>query len=81
MYKITPAIRSRNYWNVNVATRLSSSVGKCPYRRVPPASLYEHPFVALHHRSPSACPAHLRTPAGRPMLRISFEIDEVARGA
>ncbi|MES0022361.1 MULTISPECIES: hypothetical protein [unclassified Mesorhizobium] len=30
---------------------------------------------------PSACPAHLQTPAGRPMSRVSFDIDEVARSA
>lgn len=29
----------------------------------------------------SACPAHLRTPAGRPLPRVSFDIDDVARCA
>lgn len=30
---------------------------------------------------PSACPAHLRTPTGRPMPHVSFDIDDVARCA
>lgn len=30
---------------------------------------------------PSACPSHLRTPAGRPITQVPLDIDDVARGA